>query len=87
MVFETGTRFCDGGHRGGTGLSGERYLQTSEPGHVEHFLAGQHDRPRPTAIHGNRIGHEEESEDTEDATGHDRAPCETDHATGRFREP
>ena len=64
MIAEIGTRFCGDGHRIETGLNGERNLLTREPGHIEHLLAGQYDRSGRTAVHGNGVGHEEESEKT-----------------------
>jgi hypothetical protein len=63
MIAETGPWFCDDGHRGEIGLHGERNLQAREPGHIEHLLTGQYDRPRRAAVHGNGVGHEEESEE------------------------
>ena len=64
MFAETGSYFCDVGHRVEIGLDGERDLQTGEPGHIEHLLAGQYDRPWRTTVHGNGVGHEQESEET-----------------------
>jgi hypothetical protein len=64
MIAEIGTRFCGDGHRVETGLNGERNLQTREPGHIEHLLARQYDGARRAAVHGDGVGHEEESEET-----------------------
>jgi hypothetical protein len=64
MISQTQNCFCDRRHRGEIELDGERNLQTSEPGYIEHLLTGQNDWSGRATVHGNGVGHEQESEET-----------------------